>query len=128
MTDKKFTDEEIIKALMCHFNEELDEEPFQCVDCPLYNDTSPSCTEALKSYALDLINRQKVEIERLEGSTVVNNIMEIQRIKRETKTETCKEFAEKLKEKRWDAECRAGYVQVVDVGSIDEVLKEMEDN
>lgn len=61
MTNKKFTDEEIIKALMCHFNEELDEEPFRCVDCPLYNDTSPSCTEALKSYALDLINRQKAE-------------------------------------------------------------------
>ena len=66
MTDKKFTDEKIIKALMCHFNEELDEEPFRCVDCPLYNDTSPSRTEALKSYALDLINRQKAEIERLK--------------------------------------------------------------
>lgn len=66
MTDKKFTDEEIMKALMCHFNEELDEEPFQCVDCPLHTDTSPSCTEALRSYALDLINRQKAEIERLK--------------------------------------------------------------
>ena len=99
MTDKKFTDEEIIKALMCHFNEELDEEPFQCVDCPLYNDTSPSCTEALKSYALDLINRQKVEIERLEGSTVVNNIMESQRIKREAKAESYKEFAKLLIDK-----------------------------
>lgn len=65
MNDKKLTDEEIITALMCHFNEELDEELFQCVDCPLYNDTSPSCTEALKSYVLDLINRQKSEIERL---------------------------------------------------------------
>lgn len=65
MTDKKYTDEEIIKALECHFNEELDEEPFRCVDCSLYNDTSPSCTEALKSYALDLINRQKSEIEKL---------------------------------------------------------------
>ena len=53
--------------MMCHFNEELDEEPFQCVDCPLYNDTSPSCTEALKSYALDLINRQNSEIERLQN-------------------------------------------------------------
>lgn len=65
MTDKKYTDEEIIRALECHFNEELDEEPFMCVDCPLYNDTSPSCTEALRSYARDLINRQKAEIEGL---------------------------------------------------------------
>ncbi len=106
MTDKKFTDEEIINALQemwdCSYNYE---------ECQQH-----------------LINRQKAEIDRLKGSTIVNNIMEIQRIKRETKTETCKEFAEKLKEKRWDAECRAGYVQVVDVGSIDEVLKEMEDN
>lgn len=96
MTDKKFTDEKIIKALECHFNEELDKEPFRCVDCPLYNDTSPSCTEALRSYALDLIDRQKAEIERLKGSTIVNNIMESQRIKRETKAEAYKEFAEKL--------------------------------
>lgn len=65
MTDKKYTDEEIIRALECHFNEELDEEPFMCVDCPLYNDTSPSCTEALRSYARDLINSQKAEIEGL---------------------------------------------------------------
>lgn len=43
------------------------------------------------------------------------------------KAEAYKEFAEKLKEKRWDAECRVGYVQVIDVGDIDEVLKEMED-
>lgn len=47
---------------------------------------------------LDLINRQKLEIERLKGSTIVNNIMESQRIKRETKAEAYKEFAEHLKE------------------------------
>ena len=87
---------------------------------PLTLDTT-NYTYKVKKFGRDIITTQ-------EGSTIVNNIMEIQRIKRETKTETCKEFAEKLKEKRWDAECRAGYVQVVDVGSIDEVLKEMEDN
>lgn len=47
----------------------------------------------------DLINRQKVEIERLEGSTVVNNIMESQRIKREAKAESYKEFAKLLIDK-----------------------------
>lgn len=46
----------------------------------------------------DLINRQKSEIERLKGSTIVNNIMESQRIKREAKANAYKEFAEKLKE------------------------------
>lgn len=110
MTDKKFTDEEIIKALMCHFNEELDEEAFQCVDCPLYNDTSPSCTEALKSYVLDLINRQKSEIERLkecpkcvyeyDGEITeycvqgpCQNFKTVEQIK----AEAYKEFVEKLK-------------------------------
>ena len=48
---------------------------------------------------IDLINRQKSEIERLKGSTIVNNIMESQRIKREAKAEAYKEFAERLKNK-----------------------------
>lgn len=43
------------------------------------------------------IDRQKSEIERLKGSTIVNNIMESQRIKREAKAEAYKEFAEELK-------------------------------
>lgn len=133
MTDKKFTDEEIIKALMCHFNEELDEEPFQCVDCPLYNDTLPSCTEALKSYALDLINRQKAEIERLKGSTVVNNILESQRIKRETKAEAYKEYHIKAKsclKANRDVEQQIGNNYVVKrikeiENRFDNILKEM---
>ena len=48
---------------------------------------------------LDLINRQKAEIEKLKGSTIVSNIMESQRIKREAKAEAYKEFAERLKNK-----------------------------
>lgn len=101
MTDKKFTDEEIIKALECHFNEELDKEPFRCVDCPLYNDTSPSCTEALKSYALDLINRYKAENKRLnkkveELSEVLSDTIRIRY--EEAKAEAYKEFAKKIKE------------------------------
>lgn len=68
---------------------------------------------------LELIKRQKAEIERLKsqcentqigynflksdferlkGSTIVNNIMEIQRIKREAKAEAYKEFAAKVKQ------------------------------
>lgn len=108
MTDKKFTDEEIIKALMCHFNEELDEEPFQCVDCPLYNDTSPSCTEALKSYVLDLINRQKAEIERLRAKVETRTqeklalgriyTQKLKTVKYEVYYEANKEFAERIRE------------------------------
>ena len=56
------------------------------------------CEEELQDLVLDLINRQKAKIEKLKGSTIVSNIMESQRIKREAKAEAYKEFAEKAKE------------------------------
>lgn len=59
MADKQhtFTDNEIIKALECCVTYEF------CTGCPLV-DNCPSSYSLLKS-ALDLINRQKAEIERL---------------------------------------------------------------
>lgn len=70
MTDKKITDEEITKGLECCIT-------FDCRNCPLGSkcDSSPPSLLPFKC-ALDLINRQKAEIERLKGSTIVNNIME----------------------------------------------------
>lgn len=57
MTDKKFTDEEIIKAVEICCNDEV-----HCRECPAWRD----CKDGRKStrLALDLINRQKAEIER----------------------------------------------------------------
>ena len=60
------------------------------------------CEEELQDLVLDLINRQKAEIEKLKGSTIVSNIMESQRIKREAKAEAYKEFAEIIKDKWFD--------------------------
>ena len=58
MTDKKFTDEEIIKALECHINAE------DCVGCEMFG----WCDEIiLTELVLDLINRQRAEIERLKS-------------------------------------------------------------
>ena len=37
------------------------------------------------------------------------------------KAKAVKEFAEKVKEKVWDADTRCGYVQVVDIGDIEEL-------
>lgn len=52
MTDKKFTDEEIIKALeYCNV---------------IRNDCSDCRMKDIASFVLDFINRQKAEIERLE--------------------------------------------------------------
>ena len=96
MINEKLTDEEVIKGL----NNELSQ----------YAGLKIHITQILKE-AIDLINRQKAkiikleyynedliaEIRKLKGSTIVNNIMESQRIKREAKAKTYKEFAERLK-------------------------------
>lgn len=59
------TDNEIIKALECCslINSEA------CNDCPLFINRKKEClcVDKLMRGALDLINRQKVEIERLQS-------------------------------------------------------------
>ena len=55
----EMTDKDIIKALECHYSLNLQ----KCkMKCPLRD--KPLCSEWLSKYALDLINRQKAEIER----------------------------------------------------------------
>ena len=89
MTDKKFTDEEIIRNYEWCIGCTSD----RCRECTM--DEEGFCEEELQDLVLDLINRQKAEIEKLKGSTIVSNIMESQRIKREAKAEAYKEFAQK---------------------------------
>lgn len=65
MIDKKFTDEEIIKALECCISTTTEE---ACAGCPF--NKQKLCDKdqwALERYALDLINRQRTEIERLKS-------------------------------------------------------------
>lgn len=91
MTDKKFTDEEIIKALECCISTTTEE---ACAGCPF--NKQKLCDKdqwALERYALDLINRQKAEIEMLK-SDVPSGTIRIRYAK--AKTEAYKEFAEKL--------------------------------
>ena len=92
MTDKKFTDEEIIRTYEWCIGCTSD----RCRECTM--DEEGFCEEELQDLVLDLINRQKAEIEKLKGSTIVSNIMESQRIKREAKAEAYKEFASKVKQ------------------------------
>lgn len=54
----KLTDEQIVKALEAHFEKEQ-----ACRNCPLKEDGY--CCATLLENAFDLINRQKVENERL---------------------------------------------------------------
>ena len=55
------TDEQVIKALECCIRDDCDNCPLNC----LVN-KNDNCYEVVKKIALDLIIRQKAEIERLE--------------------------------------------------------------
>jgi len=93
-TDKKLTDEEIIKALEC-----CSTLCCKCDECPLYCVGVNCSSFELHRYALDLINRQKAEIEMLnkkveELSDVLSGTIRIRYAK--AKAEAYKEFTEKL--------------------------------
>ena len=154
MTDKKFTDEEIKSSL------EVIATTGNCEECKIRNCKwgTCNCSHITANAALDHINHQQAEIkrlqkevnlvsiqfqdlqeryeeaqaeiERLKGSTIVNNIMESQRIKREAKAEAYKEFAERLEEKIGDCHIVSdGEYCGFDCGDIhgciDTLLKEM---
>ena len=121
MSDKKFTDEEIKSSL------EVIATTRNCNECKIRNCKwgTCNCSQITANAALDLINRQKAEIEKLKGSTIVSNIMESQRIKREAKAEAYKEFAERLNEEAQIADCFDSYNMVVGTRFIDNLLKEM---
>ena len=121
------TDNEIIKALECCSTGETYDD-CEKNGCPLYLGITMGCKyidkeNQLYSDALDLINRQKAEIEKLKGSTIVSNIMESKRIKREAKAEAYKEFAEIIKDKWFDNRYDSPDVDFDDF--IDNVLKEL---
>ena len=130
MTDHKFTDEEVIKALEHYKGFRL--YPFdKCED---------GDNKILVDDALDLINRQKAEIEELEaecdrqyeqaeadiraniadGGTSCHWCMD------KHKTEAIKEFAERLKQTAYTHSTITGYqYPVVDVSEIDNLVQEM---
>ena len=56
------TDNEIIKAFECCSN---DDDGSGCGNCPL-SDKYPYCDDMLDKQIIDIINRQKAEIERLQ--------------------------------------------------------------
>lgn len=93
------TDNEIIKALECCLKGCNAE---GCEDCPLYEKVE-DCEIEIPIIALDLINRQKSEIERLkaenEGYKHLDTILRtaIDKLTANIKSEAIREFAKKLK-------------------------------
>lgn len=141
MKKYNMTDSEVIKALEYCIADRI-----ECDKCALQREceSNPFCSTIAK-YALDLINRQRAEIERLkecpkcvyeyDGEVTeycvqgpCPNFKTVEQIK----TEAYKEFAEKLEEKLCD--CRTvsdGEYCGFDCGDthecIDDLLKEMVD-
>ena len=70
------TDNEIIKALKCC----KEGTAIGCKNCPLYEDKGHTCITILSHNALDLINRQKAEIDILirKKETLRDDICELQ--------------------------------------------------
>lgn len=104
MINKRYTDEEIIKALeYCNADRnECDKCVFQreCESNPFYS--------AVAEHALELINRQKSEIERLRAKVETRTqeklalgriyTQKLKTVKYETFYEAYKEFAERIRE------------------------------
>ena len=108
------TDNDIIKALECCYSLNLQ----KCkTKCPLRD--KPLCSEWLSKYALDLINRQKAEIE------VKNKLLDIVEEKFETiKADTIQEFIKRFEKKIKDVEFTIGQAWEIK-SAIKEVVKEM---
>lgn len=113
--ERKFTDDEIVKALGCCSDT-------GCEECPI-NNKSIMCATRLMEHALDLINRQKAEIESLKEAYALYE--ETTGLKW-ARAEAIKEFAKRLKAKlhldRVVMGCNCAFVEDV---QIDNLVKEM---
>lgn len=122
-------DSEIIKALECC------SKPY-CADnkCPLYENTTNTkdCITQLSTNALDIINRQKAEIESLyrciesqEKTLKAFREPFIEELK-ELKEVTIKDFAERLKSKKQEVLTSVNVSEyAVTESNIDNLVKEM---
>jgi hypothetical protein len=123
MSDKKLTDNEIKKAL-----EICGTYKGKCTDCPAFIKVDRSNCKKVLIGALDIINRQDAEIERLKEDNEIKsskraNIFEIVNAFERGKAEAYKEFAERLKE---NSIATFSFKGVVMVEEIDDLLKELE--
>lgn len=112
------TDNEIIKALECCCASGVD----TCSDCPLHHQFG--CIDKVKKNILDLINRQKAEIERLNirNKALAHIIKNYDWKFAKAKTEAIKEFAERLKQIKTNLETLRMPLLNMD---IDNLVKEM---
>ena len=125
------TDNEIIKALEICRNENG-----MCSDCP-YSDDYTNCNTRIAKDVLDLINRQKAEIEKWKalaenGASAIDTNNRLVQKFAEIKTEAIKEFGKRLKSRINDSVFNywnnntGGYYLAEDVpDEIDNLIDEM---
>lgn len=144
MINKRYTDEEIIKALECCLCD--NSECLQCDNkelCKIEHDELAVKTLGLINRKMEEINRLKAEIERIQKARLKQaqflaeqkaQKYELMKKLSQAKAEACKEFADKLKEiVRQNDYPLADKLNSIDRGmftigfeqAIDEVLKEM---
>jgi hypothetical protein len=120
----KMTDKEIKKALeICSITNMV----LECKDCPYDTFNARNCTTKLCEDAIDLINRQQAEIERLQ------RLLEQEEKSKNSLTKKCykdgiTEFAEKLKadiNKTWYYELENDTHNARALERVDELVKEM---
>ena len=116
------TDNEIIKALECCNKSDNGK---GCFECP-YRQYCPDCLRRRNEDTIDLINRQKAEIERLQGllSEWKKEAYKLADSKDEH-FKICDEYAEKAKQRYSEMFDEAkGKIKVEAVKEFDELLKE----
>ena len=142
------TDNKIVKALECCSKAEIYDE-CKKMKCPLFLGLSMGCKyvdkeNQLYSDALDLINRQKAEIERLEkieieiddfcrrlcrmrmlNGNAIASYQDLQNYIQEEKFEAIKEFMKRLKLKVNSYGFDGEHYEMVDVEDIDDTYEEM---
>lgn len=118
MTDKKLTDNEIIKALEVCSDGKIGNE--DCINCPYnYIERERPCCDCLMLDALDLITHQKTENENLKVEnqslrTAANSLKmhyeeaqaEIERLEKETEDKERAYNDEFCLRKEWKAKCQ----------------------
>ena len=139
MTERKYTDEEVIKALECCSKPYCNNN-----DCPLHEHTinTKDCITKLSTNALDLINRQKAEIEELEAeidkqyeqarADILGNMADggtsCHWCIEQHQAKAIKEFAKRLKCHSYQSVGDNGYIspcREVSVEDIDNIVAEM---
>lgn len=124
------TDNEIIKAMQCVIGNDV-----SCSECEYQKALPfPSCRRMCAKDALDLINRQKAENERLKcemGKLLPKDCsyamqMEVSnKLESQIKSEAIKEFAERLKRYSFVDNLSLDGKETVYVDDIDNLVKEM---